>query len=116
MSFNIHKTSTSGRFYQMNVPVTFSVITNGNYYTGSNGTGTLLHAGDLIEKVEPIIFLAVLIQNLYQQSSFAVTLIAEYSIKLNYCGVLSYHKLPLAISVQATVLQEQVKYYQRVPT
>jgi hypothetical protein len=31
------------------------VITNGNYYTGSNGTGTLLHAGDLI-KVEPIIF------------------------------------------------------------
>jgi hypothetical protein len=23
---------------------------NGNYYTGSNGTGTLLHAGDLIEK------------------------------------------------------------------
>jgi hypothetical protein len=37
------------------------VITNGNYYTGSNGTGTL-HAGDLIEKVEPIIFLAVLIQ------------------------------------------------------
>jgi hypothetical protein len=42
------------------------VITNGNYYTGSNGTGTLLHAGDLIEKVEPIIFLAVLIQNLYQ--------------------------------------------------
>jgi hypothetical protein len=38
------------------------VITNGNYYTGSNGTGTLLHAGDLIEKVEPIIFLAVLIQ------------------------------------------------------
>jgi hypothetical protein len=34
---------------------------HGNYYTGSNGTGTLLHA-DLIEKVEPIIFLAVLIQ------------------------------------------------------
>jgi hypothetical protein len=26
------------------------VITNGNYYTGSNGTGTLLHAGDLIKK------------------------------------------------------------------
>jgi hypothetical protein len=47
------------------------------YYTGSNGTGTLLHAGDLIEKVEPIIFLAVLIQNLYKQSSFAVTLIAR---------------------------------------
>jgi hypothetical protein len=69
-----------------------------NYYTGSNGTGTLLHAGDLIEKVEPIIFLAVLIQNLYQQSSFAVTLIAEYSIKLNYCGVFIVHKLPLAIS------------------
>jgi hypothetical protein len=30
------------------------VITYGNYYTGSNGTGTLLHAGDLIKKVEPI--------------------------------------------------------------
>jgi hypothetical protein len=26
------------------------VITYGNYYTGSNGTGTLLHAGDLIKK------------------------------------------------------------------
>jgi hypothetical protein len=40
--------------------------------------------------VEPIIFLAVLIQNTCtKQSSFAVTLIAEYSIKLNYCGVLS---------------------------
>jgi hypothetical protein len=31
-------------------------ITYGNYYTGTNGTGTLLHAGDLIKKVEPIIF------------------------------------------------------------
>jgi hypothetical protein len=42
------------------------VITNGNYYTGSNGTGTLLHAGDLIEKWNLLYFLAVLIQNLYQ--------------------------------------------------
>jgi hypothetical protein len=54
-------------FYQMVECSSYilPVITNGNYYTGSNGTGTLLHAGDLI-KVEPIIFLAVLIQNLYQ--------------------------------------------------
>jgi hypothetical protein len=42
------------------------VITNGNYYTGSNGTGTLLHAGDLIKKWNLLYFLAVLIQNLYQ--------------------------------------------------
>jgi hypothetical protein len=64
------------------------VITNGNYYTGSNGTGTLLHAGDLIEKVEPIIFFSGPdSKTCTKQSSFAVTLIAEYSIKLNYCGV-----------------------------
>jgi hypothetical protein len=53
------------------------VITNGNYYTGSNGTGTLLHAGDLIKKWNLLYF--VLIQKPVPQSSFAVTLIAEYS-------------------------------------
>jgi hypothetical protein len=64
--------------------------------------------------VEPIIFFSGPdSKTCTKQSSFAVTLIAEYSIKLNYCGVLSYHKLPLAISIQAKlVLQEQVKYYQ----
>jgi gliding motility-associated-like protein len=64
------------------------VITNGNYYTGSNGTGTLLHAGDLIEKSGTYyIFSGPDSKTCTKQSSFAVTLIAEYSIKLNYCGV-----------------------------
>jgi hypothetical protein len=75
-----------------------------------NGTGNII----VYKKVEPIIFLAVLIQKPVPNNLASVTLIEEYSIKLNYCGVLSCHKLPLAISTQATVvLQEQVKYYQQ---
>jgi gliding motility-associated-like protein len=64
------------------------VITNGDYYTGTNGTGTLLHAGDLIKKSGTYyIFSDPDNKTCTKQSSFIVTLIAEYSIKLNYCGV-----------------------------
>jgi hypothetical protein len=37
--------------------------------------------------VEPIFFSGPDSKTCTKQSSFAVTLIAEYSIKLNYCGV-----------------------------
>jgi hypothetical protein len=71
-------------------------------------------AGDLIKKVEPIIFLAVLIQKPVPQSSFAVTLIEEYSIKLNYCGVFIVPQTSIGnFYTSKLVLQEQVKYYQR---
>jgi gliding motility-associated-like protein len=66
------------------------VITHGNYYTGIDGTGTLLYAGDLVEKGGTYyIFSGPDSKTCTNQSSFVITLIEEYSIKLNYCGVFS---------------------------
>ncbi|AWG21038.1 hypothetical protein FFWV33_05570 [Flavobacterium faecale] len=63
-------------------------LTHGDYYTGRAGTGTLLHAGDIVDKSGTYyIFNGPDSKTCTNESSFVITLIDEYSIPLDYCGV-----------------------------
>ncbi len=62
-------------------------ITNGNYFSGPNGTGNSYNAGDSIDVGGTYyIFNGPDINGCTNQSSFQITLIDEYGIPLEYCG------------------------------
>ncbi len=67
---------------------TLPPITDGNYYTGSNGSGTLLHAGDVINTSGTYyIFNGPIAPNgCTRQSNFLVTLIDELIFPQTGCG------------------------------
>ncbi|MCG9792099.1 T9SS type B sorting domain-containing protein [Flavobacterium algicola] len=63
-------------------------LVSGDYYTQSNGRGTLLHAGDIIDKSGTYyIFSGPDDKSCTNESNFNVDLIKEYTIPLDYCGV-----------------------------
>lgn len=53
---------------------TLPVLTNGNYYTAGNGTGTMLQAGDVISISQPVFIFKRSSSNCSNQSSFQVTI------------------------------------------
>jgi len=53
---------------------TLPAITNGDYFTGTNGTGTQLHAGDYISTTQTIYIYKQLNANCSNQNSFTVTI------------------------------------------
>jgi gliding motility-associated-like protein len=62
-------------------------LQNGNYYSGSNGSGTPYFAGDSIDKTGTYyIFNGPDINGCTNQTSFKVTLVDEYSVKEEHCG------------------------------
>ncbi|MFI2742167.1 choice-of-anchor L domain-containing protein [Zhouia sp. PK063] len=62
-------------------------IQNGDYYTGSNGTGTPLHAGDVVTSTRTIYIYSESTQyGCANQSSFKVTLVKDYNIGTQHCG------------------------------
>lgn len=70
---------------------TLPALTNGNYYTQPNGTGTLLHAGDLIDQTSTIYIFNQPggPNNCSNSSSFLVTILDPNSLVPNsdsYCG------------------------------
>lgn len=63
-------------------------ITQGNYYTGSGGTGTPLFAGDVITKSGTYyIFNGPDENGCTNESSFNVTIVESWGIGEKYCGV-----------------------------
>ncbi|MCW2118335.1 T9SS type B sorting domain-containing protein [Flavobacterium sp. 7A] len=70
------------------VSYTLPPLTNGNYYTESDGKGTMLHAGDLIETSGTFYIYSISGDSACtNQSTFNVIISNEYSIPLDYCGV-----------------------------
>ncbi|PBJ10967.1 T9SS type B sorting domain-containing protein [Flavobacterium sp. ACN6] len=66
---------------------TLPPITNGEYHTGPNGTGTKLNAGDVITKGGVYyIFKAPTTNNCTNETSFNVILIYEIGFKKETCG------------------------------
>jgi len=66
---------------------TLPIIINGNYFTGSNGTGTMLHAGDIITIPGTYyIFNGPDINGCTNQSSFVIILIDQITFPLTACG------------------------------
>ncbi|SHN16120.1 T9SS type B sorting domain-containing protein [Flavobacterium xinjiangense] len=63
-------------------------ITNGNYYTGPNKTGLLLHAGDVIHNSGTYYIFngPITPDGCTNQNSFAVTFIKEISFPTTSCG------------------------------
>jgi len=63
------------------------VITNGNYFTGANGTGTMLHTGDeILIQGTYYIFNGPDAQGCKNESSFTVTLVEQLDFPLTGCG------------------------------
>lgn len=66
---------------------TLPVITNGNYFSGPNGTGTAYNAGDIIDIGGTyFIFNGPDVNGCSNESSFQITLIDDYAIPLEHCG------------------------------
>ncbi|WP_445456759.1 choice-of-anchor L domain-containing protein [Flavobacterium sp. HNIBRBA15423] len=62
-------------------------ISNGNYFSGPNGTGIAYNAGDVIDNSGLYyIFNGPDTNGCTNQSSFEITLIDEYGIPLEHCG------------------------------
>ena len=62
-------------------------ITNGNYFSSSNGTGIRYNAGDLIDTSGTYyIYNGPDGNGCSNESSFQITLIDEYSIPIDHCG------------------------------
>lgn len=63
------------------------VLTNGNYFTGANGTGTMLHAGDeILIPGTYYIFNGPDSHGCSNESSFTITLIDQLVFPLTGCG------------------------------
>ena len=60
-------------------------LTNGNYFTGPNGTGTQLNAGDVISDTTSI-FIYNEENGCASQTIFVVTIVEEYTFETEHCG------------------------------
>jgi len=75
---------------------TLPPIANGNYYTGSNGTGIMLHAGDVITKTGTYYIYSgpTTTNNCTNQNSFKLTFVYEIDFTKEACGV---YKVPAVV-------------------
>jgi len=64
---------------------TLQNLTNGNYYTGTNGTGTLLNTGDVITDTQSL-FIYLEENGCSTQTSFNITIVEEFTMNTEYCG------------------------------
>ena len=69
---------------------TLPLITDGVYYDGPNGTGTMLNAGDIIiDGGTYYIYNGPDANGCYNESSFLITFIDEYTVDSHHCGEFS---------------------------
>jgi len=74
---------------------TLPVITDGVYYDGPGGTGNMLNAGDVIDEGGTYyIYNGPDANGCFNESSFIITLIDEYSVILHHCDVFSVPVFP----------------------
>lgn len=64
---------------------TLPILTKGNYYTATGGTGTQLNAGDVITDSNTL-FVYVEENGCSNEISFRINLVEEYTIPTEYCG------------------------------
>jgi gliding motility-associated-like protein len=64
---------------------TLEPLTNGNYFTGPNGTGTQLNAGDVISDTTPL-FIYNEVDGCSSQTSFIITIVENYTFDTEHCG------------------------------
>ena len=64
---------------------TLEPLTDGNYFTGSNGSGTQLNAGDVIFDTTPI-FIYNQENGCSSETSFVVTIVEEYTFETEHCA------------------------------
>lgn len=65
---------------------TLPAITNGSYFSQPNGQGTPLNAGDIITASSIIYIFSQDVNGCVNESSFAVTIIRDFSIDTEHCG------------------------------
>ena len=65
---------------------TLPTLTNGNYFTQSNGQGVQLNAGDIIDTNSEIFIYDINAQGCSNEVSFLVRMADEYTIPTTYCG------------------------------
>ncbi len=64
---------------------TLQALTNGNYFTGPNGTGTQLNTGAVITDTT-LLFIYNEVNSCAAQTSFIITIIEDYTFETEQCG------------------------------
>ncbi len=64
---------------------TLTGLPSGNYFTGPNGTGTQLHAGDVISDTTQLYIYAEE-NGCSHQTRFTITIVEEFTMDTEYCG------------------------------
>jgi hypothetical protein len=64
---------------------TLQPLTNGNYFTGPDGTGTQLNAGDVINDTTQI-YIYNVANGCSSQTSFVITIVEDYTFDTEACG------------------------------
>lgn len=64
---------------------TLQPLTNGNYFTGPNGTGTQLNAGDTVSDIAQI-YIYNVANGCSSQTSFIITIVEDYTFDTEACG------------------------------
>ncbi|WKD86745.1 hypothetical protein KCTC32516_02123 [Polaribacter huanghezhanensis] len=64
---------------------TLDGLSAGNYFTGPNGTGTQLHAGDVISTTTQLYIYAEE-NGCSNQTRFTITIVEEFTMDTEYCG------------------------------
>lgn len=74
---------------------TLPPIINGNYYTGSQGTGAMLFAGDIVKHPGTYyIYNGPDVNGCYNESKFKIILIEKYSVRKLWCGQMTVPSPP----------------------
>jgi gliding motility-associated-like protein len=60
-------------------------LTNGNYFTGPNGTGNQLNAGDTIHD-STVLYVYTIDNGCSSETTFTITLVEEYDFETEACG------------------------------
>lgn len=63
---------------------TLQPLTNGNYFTGANGTGTILNAGDVITTTTELYIYAE-DNGCSAESQFTINIVQEFTMEIAYC-------------------------------
>jgi gliding motility-associated-like protein len=81
------------------------ILTNGNYFTGPDGTGTALFAGDTIdESATYYVFIGPDANGCFNESSFTAYFVDEYEPILDNCGSFTIPVTPYGIGAFYTAL------------
>ncbi|TVZ54974.1 gliding motility-associated-like protein [Lutibacter sp. Hel_I_33_5] len=81
---------------------TLQPLANGNYFTGPQGTGTQLNAGDLITNQSTVYIYNSNPNGCFNETNFTINMADEYTVPLVHCGTFTVPSYPNSVFYDAT--------------